>query len=302
MFESWNRKKVQMIYGLISLSLILAVIVLLFIQPGEYSHAQKQFSTNNLQQGRTYELSNGLPQASKNEFLTDNNQQIEFQTVVDKLNLLNEKAKALHKPGWLHIVTVNSGDNDLENHGEINGVILPLDYTQESWLLFDSQGRVVESVTIQRADDGRLIQASVHKDGLYWNTMTGEITEEAPDVSGDGYQSYIFNILQEVLRPSEYHKLDLQPVEFEGREALRLIITYENSEPIQTLDYRQPTIEAEKMLFIDPNTGHPIREQMIMTLADGSQRVFYRVDFVQFEVVDAPSAEAIKYLIELEEK
>lgn len=227
--------------------------------------------------------------------------QTDTQAILDTLYALIKKAQALQKPGWLHIVKTNSGDNDPGNHGEINGVVLPLDFTQEIWQFIDEGGNVPESVSIERGMDGQIVQAAVRKDGYVWSTLTGEYTMETPEASTSQYQPYITSILHDVQHTGEYHRLELVEIKLESRDAFRLTIFYENSQPVKTVDFNQSVIKAEKTLFIDTLTGLPIREEMIFTLEDGSRRVLYRVDYTTHEYVDQPSIEVISYLTALAE-
>lgn len=130
--------------------------------------------------------------------------------------------------------------------------------------------------------------------------MTDEVTEDDVFVFGGGYQSFLYSIIQDLQRQGEYQSANIKTIEINTSEAMQLTITYDNSEPIQTIDFRQPIIKAEKVLIIDPDKGLPIREQLIVTLVDGSIRNLYEVNFTVFEFTNQPSEEVIKYLNQME--
>ncbi len=284
MFKTLTRERILLISALILL--ILIGVAILSLTRAEKSPTADTSPT--IRPTQTTEPATVTPQTN-------------IQAILDTLYALIKKAQALQKPGWLHIVTTNTGDTDKGNHGEINGVVLPLNYTQEIWQLIDEGGYVPESVSIERGMDGLIVQAAVRKDGLVWNTLTGEYTMETPETSTSAYQPYLTSVLHDVERTNEYQRLELAPVELEGREAIRLTIFYENRQPVQTVDYNQPTSKSEKTIFIDSETGLPIREQWIVTLMDGSRRELYRADYSVHEYVDRPSIDAISYLTALGE-
>jgi hypothetical protein len=299
---SQHLKIKRMIYtvGLALLSFILVLSAILLIHPKQYSQAEGRFTISRISQEWTYEPVAKLSQPKLEEDKGKTQELTDLDDIEETLILLNEKAKELFRPGWIHSLTRFTGDNDLENRGEINGYILPLEYSQESWLYIDENGHVPESVTIQRSGNGDILQVSVRKGSMVWNSITGEITSDLIQINVDGYQSYLYNILQDVQRSHEYQKIEMVYTTIDDRDVIRLSIIYENTKPVYTLDYRQPIVRSEKLIFINPTIGQPVREQLIVTLEDGSQREFYRIEFLQFEAVDQPTEEANNFLIQLE--
>jgi len=68
------------------------------------------------------------------------------------------------------------------------------------------------------------------------------------------------------------------------------------SEPLQTIDFKSPVLKSKLVVDIDSSTGHFIRSQRILYLADGSARVFEQFELIVEEMIESPSTEVIDFL------
>lgn len=197
---------------------------------------------------------------------------------------------------WLHIRQEWVFDQDTPNNGVLpNGMVIPNQQIDDIWYQVNDQGLVVESVTIMRTMDGKIIQVGVASKGTGWNSATHETTPQEQ-----------FRLEQGLL-DSNFLNNDLKWLEKFGNVAeikdmgltdnnsgVEIVIGAKNDTPVKTDSYNQPYTRGETRAIFDKATGFLISRGVTFWLMDGSQRKFSQL--TQKITIEQPTNEVLGYL------
>jgi len=199
---------------------------------------------------------------------------------------LKNKAQARIGEGWLYMRSFEKFDVDPPQE---EGVIPLVDTTGDLWYYVNASGYVERFVTIFRTMDGKIQQVGVYSDGTAWNTMVDEIVEMAPfrfEPSDYGlpygFRSPDFKSQKTVLE--------------NGLEVVRFTFTKQAEKPYKSLDYQAsaPIVSHESSYVFDAVSGFFISKTDIVTMEDGTQRVFtYLEEEIKFDV--KPPSDVLAY-------
>lgn len=213
-------------------------------------------------------------------------------TPLEELQALVAKgALPTNKAGWIYIKSTTDYDSDLPNNGTLsNGQAIPNHFTSEDWLHLDDQQQVFESVSIMRSLDGQIIQVGVFSNGTVWNSATGESYPLTPWKLGlldNGFS-------KEVQRHIGITTLEKANTQLNGLPLTLFVMRETYNKPTQSADFKQPSLSSEQRAYFDPVTGQLRLSEMVVNLADGTERVFSRGSTdIQFDAL--PPAEVLNY-------
>ncbi len=202
---------------------------------------------------------------------------------------------------WLHIHWMETFDQDAPNNGVLpNGMAIPNQRVSDTWYHVDSQGAVIESVSIMRTMDGKIVQVGVASKGTGWNSATGAADPEK-------YSSQEQFDLDQGFSDAGFLRQDLMWLEKDGNTAtiedlslpnghagVEVTISITNSAPIKTVDYEKPSVKTEFRATFDTVTGYLVSREETVWFVDGSQRKFSQL--TQEITVEPPTDEVLGYL------
>lgn len=197
---------------------------------------------------------------------------VNLQLLNQRENLSDDwKRKMTEQSGWLHII-VHYVQND-EPSTMPNGIIIPNDYISDSWYLLDENQTTTTMLDIMRDKNGNIIQFGTFQDGILFNSALEsafEVSEPPTDfaVSTPATQNNVVN--QEIITQ-------------DGREVL-ITTVREKFSPV-ILDDLDGALASGIITqdTIDAKTGEPIRTIQTTLLADGTERLLGKSEYVLIE-------------------
>ena len=218
------------------------------------------------------------------------------------LNDLKQKALTLNplsQPGWYLFRSEVISDIDASNNGILaNGAEIPTHYTQETWMNFDAQGRLIQQVTLMKTMTGQVFQAGVTKNGKTWNSTTGEILPGVEVL----FRNMFIGVHDEVM---ELAQVSPAVTSREIEDGLEIIIismdeTYQQPLKMDVLD-EEVTQSVGRYSFNNEN-GLLVKYEIISTLVGGSQRTVLTIEYSYSGYIPEPSDEVLAYLDKMEGK
>lgn len=174
------------------------------------------------------------------------------------------KIKALSnmgKEGWFYIRDHVQYDVDAPTEKDV----LPLvNSRSESWWYINSSGMVEKSISVERTEDGQIIQVGMFSNGTAWNTTVDEIIPTEP---------YIFVPDYGLAYHMKFPDLKSEKIDKDGKESIQFKITHVEKQPLKTLDYLKKLLSMEFEFVFDNATGFIVSVMQIANLEDGSRRV-----------------------------
>ena len=218
------------------------------------------------------------------------------------LNDLKQKALTLHpmsQPGWYLFRSEVISDIDAPNVGVLaNGAEIPTHYTQETWMNFDAQGRLFQQVTLMKTMEGQVFQAGVTSDGKGWNSTTGEIH---PSIEVN-FSDMLFGAYNRVVSGMQVSPVTANQSVLEGREVVELSLQERYQQPLKLEGLDEKVVQTTGRLTFDKVNGMQIKDEIIATMVDGSQRTVKITVYDYSGYVSEPSNEALDYLDKMEGK
>lgn len=207
----------------------------------------------------------------------------------DEIRFLTEKWKKTHlKAGWIHVVTHQTFDHDVQNTGP-DGQPAPNDFMTEDWILLDNKGQEVKGVFLQRKNSGEIIQVSVLRDKAWFNFTYGDIIP-APDnltyALDYGFPEVADRLNSELKKTTETVK---------GKKLIKYSAKEKYVSPSKLLEFNMEVNSIDVQAFYNDN-GQLELYQTVVSLQDGAERKSYMVEVLTFEQVDIPPAEILDYL------
>lgn len=196
---------------------------------------------------------------------------VNLQLLNQRENLSDDwKRKMTEQPGWVHII-VHYVQN-IEPSTMPNGIIIPNDYISDSWYLLDENQTTTTMLDIMRDNNGNIIQFGTIQDGILFNSALDSAFEvsEPPDfaVSTPVTQNNVVN--QEIITQ-------------DGREVL-ITTVREKFSPVPLDDLGGALMSGViTQDTIDAKTGEPIRNIQTILLADGTERLSGKYEYMLIE-------------------
>ncbi len=198
---------------------------------------------------------------------------------------------------WLHIHVEEKFDQDAPNNGVLpNGMAIPNQQINDDWYHVNAQGVVIESVSMMRTTDGKIVQVGVASNGTTWNSATsGADPEKRP---------------QELLKLNELflNNGDLKRLEKFGSTAKITNVSLPNgdqgvqiaigatSAPAKITNFDKAVTSTEIRTVLDNSTGYMVSQDVVSGFEDGSQRISSQLK--QNVTIEPPTDEVLYYLAE----
>ncbi|MFA5837418.1 MAG: hypothetical protein WC837_10740 [Bellilinea sp.] len=218
------------------------------------------------------------------------------------LNDLKQKALTLHpmsQPGWYLFRSEVISDIDAPNVGVLaNGAEIPTHYTQETWMNFDAQGRLIQQVTLMKTMEGQVFQAGVTSDGKGWNSTTGEILASI-EVN---FSDMLVGLHNQVMNISKVSTVTINHDRVDGQDVTLFINQEIYQQPLKMDDLDEEITQSMGRYFFNNENGLIVKHEIISTLVDGSQRTVITTEYSFSGYMPEPSAEVLAYLDNMEEK
>lgn len=208
--------------------------------------------------------------------------------------LLDQQKLIMKQGGWLYIKTHRTHDIDAENFGVFsNGQELPKEYIFEDWFFINERGLIEQSVSIQTAMDGDIVQVGVYSDGTSWNTAVDEVRYQAP-ASFIGFDAGLQSELNN-------ETLTMIPVVENDKQLMKYDFTLTEKEPVLADEYFKPQTSMKMEYFFDQSTGFLLRFKQTVFLEDGTQRIF---DFFEsdYQIGREPPPDVLAYFDKKQER
>lgn len=210
--------------------------------------------------------------------------------------LMEKLAHSAAPAAWLHIHSVEVLDQDAPNSGVLpNGMAIPNQQINDTWYHADSQGTVIESVSIMRNVDGKIVQVGIASKGTGWNSATRETDSQGQvninqGLSDAGFLSQDLKWLEKSGNAAVTRDMTLP----NGHAGMEVAIGSRNDTPVMTVNFKKPSIRDETRVVFDATTGYLVSREMTVWFEDGSQRTFSQL--AQEITIEPPTSEVLGYL------
>ena len=229
----------------------------------------------------------------------DGEQQLAVESLLNELKNKALTINQTNQPGWYLFTWEVNDDHDSANNGILsNGVEIPKQYSQETWVNVDTTGRVIQQVTLMKTLTGEVFQAGVSTNGKTWNSTTGEIrtsTELAVREMLVGAHGEAAAAMKKSFAVAE-NRL------FDGQEVIEIVITEHYQEPLKMDGLDEKITQTAKRYYFSTENGLLVKEETISTLVGSAKRIVMASEFRYLGSVPEPSEEVIKYLEKMEGK
>ena len=182
------------------------------------------------------------------------------------------------QPGWLR--TIVHYVQESEPSVMPGGIVIPSEYTLENWYLLDENQAITTMLGVMRDENGNMIQFGTFQDGNSYNSALDDVHEI--DLVIDFLKN--FGVSAFINQNNIVHQ---EIASQDGREILITTVREKFSPvPLDDLD----GVLASGVVtqdVIDAQTGEPIRSSQTILLADGSERLLGKYDYV---LVDRPTS------------
>ncbi len=212
---------------------------------------------------------------------------------IDVIRNLNTKSIADLSPGWIHLREEAHYDTDEGNNGVLpNGAVIPLHQINDTWYHLNEELLVFESISIMQTMDGEIVQVGVVKNGVGWNSATGETEVSEPEK----LNGFDFNFLNDLVRMQDFgiepqvNRVTLS----DGREGIQIVIVEKFEAPIKSVDYEKLNTKAETRALFDEETGYLLQKTVVIGFDDGSERVF--LEMSQTVIEETPPDDILQLL------
>jgi hypothetical protein len=207
----------------------------------------------------------------------------------DQVHGLSEKwANTYQKAGWIHVVTHQAIDSDLENIRP-DGQPAPNDFITEDWILLDGKGQEIKGVFLQKNINGEIIQVSILRDKFWYNLTFGDIIPAPDDLAYTldfGFPEIANRLKNELKKTTETIK---------GKKLVKYSAEEKYSTPSKFLEFNNMVNSIDTQAFYNDN-GQVELYQTIVNFQDGSRRTSMMVEVLNFEQVVNPPADVLNYL------
>ena len=218
------------------------------------------------------------------------------------LNDLKQKALALNpmnQPGWYLFKTEVISDIDASNDGILaNGAEIPTHYTQETWMNFDAQGKLMQQVTLMKTMEGQVFQAGVTKNGKTWNSTTGEI-HSSIEVN---FSDMLVGSHDQVMDISQVSPVVTSHEIVDGQEIIIFSMDETYQQPLKMDVLDEKITQSTARYFFNSNNGLRVKTETISTLVGGGQRTVLTTAYIYSGYLPEPSDEVLAYLDKMVEK
>ena len=218
------------------------------------------------------------------------------------LNDLKQKALTLHpmsQPGWYLFRSEVISDIDAPNNGILaNGAEIPTHYTQETWMNFDVQGRLIQQVTLMKTMAGEVFQAGVTKNGKTWNSTTGEIHASIEVV----FSNMLIGVHNQVMDLVQVSPATTSREIVDGQEIIIISMDEIYQQPLKMDVLDEEITQSIGRYSFNSENGLLVKYEIISTLVDGSQRSVLTTEYSYSGYIPEPSAEVSAYLDKMEGK
>ncbi|MHB0967710.1 MAG: hypothetical protein ACYC36_14765 [Bellilinea sp.] len=218
------------------------------------------------------------------------------------LNDLKQKALTLqpmNQPGWYLFESEVISDIDAPNNGILaTGAEIPTHYTQETWMNFDAQGRLIQQVTLMKTMEGQVFQAGVTSDGKGWNSTTGEIRESI-EVN---FSDMLVGLHDQVMDISQVSPVVINHDWLDGQDATLFVNQEIYQQPLKLDVLDEEVTQSMGRYSFNNENGLLVKYEIISTLVDGSQRTVLTTEYSYSGYIPEPSAEVAAYLDKVEGK
>jgi len=229
----------------------------------------------------------------------DKAQQLDVSSL---LNDLKQKALALNpmnQPGWYLFRTEVISDIDASNDGILaNGAEIPTHYTQETWMNFDAQGKLMQQVTLMKTMEGQVFQAGVTKNGKTWNSTTGEI-HSSIEVN---FSDMLVGLHNQVMDISQVSPVVINHDWVDGQDATLFVNQEIYQQPLKMDVLDEEVTQSMGRYSFNNENGLLVKYEIISTLVDGSQRTVLTTEYSYSGYIPEPSDEILAYLDKMVEK
>lgn len=241
--------------------------------------------------------SNGTPSSTTASILSVDQLVQELNAKAVQQVMQELKAKTL-LGAWLHIHWTEVFDQDVPNNGVFpNGMAIPNQQINDTWYHVSDQGAVIESVSIMRTMDGKIVQMGVTSKGTSWNSATQEINSQLQlsidqGLLDNNFLSNDLKWLEQFGNVATTGDLTLS----NGDLGVEVVIGAKNDTPVKTEAYEKPSVGSETRAVFDLSTGYLLSREVIFWFVDGSQRMFSQL--TQEITVAPPTDEVLDYLVQ----
>lgn len=184
--------------------------------------------------------------------------------------------------GWIHQVLRNY------SAGGVDSAPQERNFLTENWLHVDHQGNVIAMISNVRADDGRLLEQVVIRDGRVHRRIAGESAPAAPVAFHADW-----GLFNELLRAARAEKTVTREEEIVN-ERPAWIFTIED--PIgQPAQENTGADAGQKVLreAVDAETGAVLYSELVLYLEGGKRISIWRQSVVAEERIDLPPDEVL---------
>ena len=208
---------------------------------------------------------------------------VEMETLLQKFD-----AQFQQGPAWIHILSETTARVSL-------GQVFPPAYVRtEKWFEIDPQGYVVQSVSIDRDADGRIIQqaASVGNYAINFTTGDGGFNDAHP------YRVSTDELVQYLNQPAPSNGTITRqesPCD-DGRACIEVTAQEFFPQPITNPGEDQAFWGAGRRVWVDSFTGQQVKVQSFWLLEDGSELISFTKNNLPVEKVNSPPQEILDIL------
>lgn len=196
-----------------------------------------------------------------------------------KIKVLNN----IIKEGWFYIREHVQYDVDAPTEKDV----LPLvNSRSESWWYINAAGMVEKSISIQRTEDGQVIQVGMFSNGTAWNTTVDEIIPTEPYILVPDY-GLAYHL--------KFPDLKSEQIDKDGKESIQFKIKYVEKQPLKMLDYSKKLLSMEYEFVFDATTGFIVSEMSTVNLEDGSRRVLMNLQIEEIRLDYEPPSDVLEY-------
>lgn len=221
------------------------------------------------------------------------------EAILADIEQITEKANETYRAqGWWHYeYQVFYISSDPQSNNQPNGNPMPQEWKEESWFLVDEKGYVVESVGIQSASDGAVMQISAYKDGVVTNFSYDMTWKEEPqllmigsgiDISGMDINTITMDSKEELLGNESVIGYTLS--------AKSTPLTVVNGQLIDSASVDNPVVESLIQSYMSKETGLRLLYEAYNIFADGTSQLVHRINTISYEKISEPPVDILKYL------
>ncbi len=200
-------------------------------------------------------------------------------------------ASNLAEPGWLY--TLENWEHDFDRTDArtlADGSILPQNYRRATWYHLDDAGRVDQMASAILDADDNILETTAFTNGKY---QTSSVPEQAFDQQPYKLQLnelYLGNLIANLRQGNG----SATRGELDGAPAMLFTLKEEFQNP-NPPEYNQPIQNDEVTAYFDLETGLMRLHKTIVTLADGSTRLFEQMR-LSVERLDEPPPAVVEFL------